>query len=743
MKIRGKLLILFLGIALTPLTILTVMGDRALLALGHELAARIRGAVEPPAQRLLHRIVADYARVIHRERQLLDLLARTQADEVRIRLAQAPPASQTIYGPAAFAGGQPAPAPDLALRFAEKYFRIGADGRKQPYPVSFQHPAILVAGGEDPAPLAADAGRLAQLARFLREAQWHHGDLVQEQFVALENGLYAVFPGHGGYPADFDPRLEFWYREQKAVRRLVWLHPAFDPGTGQVMMAVTLPLHDEVGRFLGATGVRVPLSAFLEGLDLPGQWRTDTEIHVARIFGSGAGTGVGDRRLEGLARLLADGHGGFRGDVEGGRLRSDVPAAWQRFLVDMRGRASGQRKLLYRGAESLWAYARIDDEDTYLLLIVPLHNIVAPADQARAEAERYTDEQIDLAAIFSALVVVAVGVIAWIGGQGILRPIHVLINGAQEIGRRNFAHRVHIDTGDEFEELARAFNEMVPELEERSRITESLMLAREVQQHLLPLSPPSMPGLDVAGISEFCDETGGDYYDFIELQQVDPGHLAVAVGDVAGHGIPSALLMTTVRALLHGFALSPHTPASILNLVNPLVVKDIHHGRFMTLFYLLVDRRGRRFQWASAGHGPAYRYNRLSREWDEFDGNDIPLGVEADWVFGPAVETAWRPGDCLLIATDGVWEARSESGEVFGMARVRAAVERYAALPAAALCQRLVEELKVWRGQRRAADDVTLVVIQVAETVEEELSIADASDREGDEVDGDGVGDGG
>jgi hypothetical protein len=70
-------------------------------------------------------------------------------------------------------------------------------------------------------------------------------------------------------------------------------------------------------------------------------------------------------------------------------------------------------------------------------------------------------------------------------------------------------------------------------------------------------------------------------------------------------------------------------------------------------------------------------------------------------------------------------------------------VERYAALPAAALCQRLVEELKVWRGQRRAADDVTLVVIQVAETVEEELSIADASDREGDEVDGDGVGDGG
>jgi sigma-B regulation protein RsbU (phosphoserine phosphatase) len=320
---------------------------------------------------------------------------------------------------------------------------------------------------------------------------------------------------------------------------------------------------------------------------------------------------------------------------------------------------------------------------------------------------------------FFAVVVIAASFLAYVGGQRILSSIWALTAAARQIGQRNFDLRVVIESGDEFEELARAFNEMVPELSERARIGETLQVAREVQQHLLPGAAPQIPGLDVAGQTEFCDETGGDYYDFLDLEAVEPGLIAVAVGDVAGHGIPSALLMTTVRALLHGFARERHTPASLLNAVNPLLVKDVHHGRFMSLFYLLADGGQRQFQWVSAGHGPAFRYNRHSRIWDELEGTDIPLGVEKDWRFGPTLHTDWRAGDVLLLATDGIWETRGEMQRRFGMTRLRAVVEDCAAGSAASICAHVMEALKDFRGKVAPSDDMTLVVVKVLEEGDE------------------------
>ena len=129
-------------------------------------------------------------------------------------------------------------------------------------------------------------------------------------------------------------------------------------------------------------------------------------------------------------------------------------------------------------------------------------------------------------------------------------------------------------------------NEMTEGLIERERMQQSLNLAKEVQQNLLPKSNLKFNGFDIAGKSVYCDETGGDYYDFISIQDADEQKIGVAIGDVSGHGISSALLMATVRSSLRQRASLPGSIANIISDVNRQLVQDVEDsGQFMTMFF--------------------------------------------------------------------------------------------------------------------------------------------------------------
>jgi len=141
---------------------------------------------------------------------------------------------------------------------------------------------------------------------------------------------------------------------------------------------------------------------------------------------------------------------------------------------------------------------------------------------------------------------------------------------------------------------------------EHDMIKQSLDLAREVQQNLLPHKNPQMEGLDIAGRSIYCDETGGDYYDFIISDTGENGKLAIAIGDVSGHGISSALLMATVRSSLRQRLSQPGSAGGIISDVNRQLAQDVEDsGQFMTLFYLMIDPTKKHLHWVRAGHDPA------------------------------------------------------------------------------------------------------------------------------------------
>ena len=221
--------------------------------------------------------------------------------------------------------------------------------------------------------------------------------------------------------------------------------------------------------------------------------------------------------------------------------------------------------------------------------------------------------------------------------------------------------------------MAAAFNAMGPDLQHHIKVKEGLVLAREVQQKLLPASPPRVPGYEIAGLSIYSEDIGGDYYDFLDMSDsVGRRRVGVVVGDVAGHGVVAALTMTAVRVLLRSYAGDGAHLLPAMDAVNQHLVADAAGGRFVTLAYLVIDpvARPRQLRWISAGHGPILFYDGDADTFEELEVHDIPLGVERTWTFHEAVRNNWPERGMLLIGTDGIWETTNANRRKLWVRRV-------------------------------------------------------------------------
>ena len=248
---------------------------------------------------------------------------------------------------------------------------------------------------------------------------------------------------------------------------------------------------------------------------------------------------------------------------------------------------------------------------------------------------------------------------------------------------------------------------------ERDRLRHSLELAKEVQQKLLPKSNPRIAGLELAGKSIYCDETGGDYYDFIEFKGDTNDKLGVVVGDVAGHGISSALLMATVRSALRQRLALPGSIAQIMADVNrQLVVDFADSGQFVTLFYLAVDPIGQVLEWVRAGHEPAIFYDPATNAFLELAGSGMALGVDQHYRYEENRMEGFRRGGIIVMGTDGVWEARNEKGQMFGRTAIYDVIRVNSAAGAGDILEAILSRIKKFRKTEQPEDDVTLVVVK-------------------------------
>ncbi len=324
-------------------------------------------------------------------------------------------------------------------------------------------------------------------------------------------------------------------------------------------------------------------------------------------------------------------------------------------------------------------------------------------------------EMLRSAILVNALLFIGVGIyLTLLVSRNLSIPFQGIIRTLREIRNGNFDKRVRVMSNDEIGYTGDAINEMIKGLIEREKIRQSLDLAREIQQNLLPRGPLEIDGFDIAGKSVYCDETGGDYYDFIPIGRDGDKKIGIVIGDVSGHGISSALLMSSVRASLRQRAFLPGSTAGIISDVNQQLVADIEDsGQFMTMFFMTLDIASRRIDWVRAGHDPAILYDLDSDTFEELGGPGIALGVDGSWHF-KANGKAWSSGGGIIfLGTDGVWEVRNRNGEMLGKDPICDTIRKNSSSSAKRILEEIFTTLDDFIGGARIEDDITAAVVKI------------------------------
>jgi len=709
MKIGLKRQALLLSIALIPMVVCALIYRQSMHRLGRRLAWEARETLGRDACDQLQKVVFDYGRIINRDQHALERAVEAQAAEVETRLAKAPPSDPRILSASEYDSDRGLPG-DMAI--SKKHLRLGADGKLHPVSVTFSDQVYFLARGADKQACAGDMARLSTMPRAYRRIYETNPSIMYWQYTSLESGVHTSWPGHGGYPDDYDPRKRQWYVGAKTAGTLDWyLLP--DASTRSVTLCAAMGVRRPDGSFAGVTAIDVPLPAVLDLLILPEAWRPNAETML--VFPGPEKQGLQDKLLILVQKSYHQHKDDWDKSLELQVLESPDVDELALLAEDIKTGRPGVRRMRYQGRDSLWAYGERKDtrKQAAAMVIAPYSQIVAQAENA----EKYVLEQMNgvlqLAGLIMLVVLAIVVVVAFRSARKLTVPILALSDAAGGLARGDFDARVSVRTGDELEALGDIFNEMGPKLREREKMKQSLEMAMEIQQHLLPQGAPEIDGFDIAGKSIYCDETGGDYYDFIELASLGAGRLGIALGDVSGHGIGAALLMAAARGVLRSHAATHGVNlAKLFETLNHHLVRDTGEEQFMTLFYAVLDAEAKSLIWTSGGHDPALWLQNSGGEIRELPNTGIPLGIIEDAPYEQAGPVELRPGDIVLVGTDGIWEARNTAGEMFGKDRLRKILSDSTDRSAAEIHDMIVEAVRKFRQGQPQADDVTLVTIK-------------------------------
>ncbi len=337
----------------------------------------------------------------------------------------------------------------------------------------------------------------------------------------------------------------------------------------------------------------------------------------------------------------------------------------------------------------------------------------------------------------------------------VMNPFRRLAEWVKQMGQPGVVEEMDIDASTEVGEIAQAFSEITQKLRvsqenlaEQERLQKEMQVAQEIQQTLLPSEFPELEGYQIASYYEAAKEVGGDYFDFVE---VDKDTLGIVVGDVSGKGVPGSLVMTMIRTALRTEARGVKDAAEVLTKVNDFVVNDMKKGMFVTLFYVIIDSKRRRLNYASAGHNPMILYRASTQQTYYLNPRGFPIGISLpdSHLFRKSIESdtiALTEDDILIIYTDGITEAMNQKRQLFGEERFLEGIRKNGNLAADTFVENLQQDILSFTEGMAQNDDITLVSIKeettaeklelkrakkVFESVQENVSIKEACDEEG------------
>ncbi|HKB70475.1 MAG TPA: SpoIIE family protein phosphatase [Thermoanaerobaculia bacterium] len=294
----------------------------------------------------------------------------------------------------------------------------------------------------------------------------------------------------------------------------------------------------------------------------------------------------------------------------------------------------------------------------------------------------------------------------------ITKTVNRLTKATGHIAAGDFSVRIATKAHDQVGDLARSFDLMAGSLEStlqdraaRELLDREIDQARLIAQKLLPAPGAAVPGLDADTYFEPVARMGGDYYDFLATRD---GKTAVAIGDVSGHGLPTALLVATAKAALATLLESGESGAALFSKMNALLFRSTDTRNYMTLALAVLVGPGE-ISLTNAGHPPPYRISGSRVEPLELPA--FPLGIFAAREF-PTRTFAFAPGDRLVFYTDGIIECRDAADDAFGFERFEKILASHAADPLPALRQAILDGVREHCSSAVADDDRTLVLCE-------------------------------
>lgn len=265
--------------------------------------------------------------------------------------------------------------------------------------------------------------------------------------------------------------------------------------------------------------------------------------------------------------------------------------------------------------------------------------------------------------------------------------------------------------GDEKDSLPEYVPDYIEEQAKEQRVLQELDIARNIQLAFLPESTPKIPGFDTSAICVPAQETGGDYYDIICL---DDKKAAIAIGDVSGKGIQAAFYMTFVKGVIHSLSSIFPSPKTMLFRANKLFNENATRGTFISMIYGVLDISDNTFRFVRAGHNPIlYKKADGTIEWLQPKG--VALGMAKGELFNKVCEeyeVVLSKGDVLVLYTDGITEAQNEAEEFYDEKRLKKLIKRAKVDSALELRDLIIEDVRTFIGDERQFDDMTLVVIK-------------------------------
>ncbi|HYR27848.1 MAG TPA: SpoIIE family protein phosphatase, partial [Thermoanaerobaculia bacterium] len=309
-----------------------------------------------------------------------------------------------------------------------------------------------------------------------------------------------------------------------------------------------------------------------------------------------------------------------------------------------------------------------------------------------------------VAALFAAVLIFSIS-----------RAVNRIEKGTRAVERGDFSYRIRMKRDNQLGAMAQSFDRMTESIvsllasvTETERLQSEIEIAATIQRNLLPKEGPRFSGVSFAAHFEPTASIGGDYYDVFNL---DKSRLAVAIGDVSGHGLSTGLVMAMVKAAITTLVEEGADETSLFQRLNDLVYRSTERRAFMTLAFTIFDLERRTIRHTNAGHIYPYLLRRGVAEVRAIESPSLPLGVRTNLITN-TVEVELQEGDALVYLSDGLIEAQNENGDPFGFDQIEALLSAQTSHEAGALRAAILEAIAQHAGTKLADDDRTIMVLQ-------------------------------